>query len=355
MAVKWGDSKRDHDTILAVWPEYEPLRGNWQMQEMVEVPGAKPKWRDRRIPTASGNVKLDIYLDAESAAQSADAGNESYARELRERPMSEELLRSIQLRVDKGLQSKERLRDEEKLMLAEARRRNAHMPAPAAGELALGPSAERYRDALTSVLAEYPYLTGARVGDFSDRTALGKDGDGVWQVLAEGSLHAKGAKLIERSKIASGFGLNPSRHWGEVKAEIRQMLLPRANQLLQLASVRRLLDEALARGDRVLVCNGIVFWYEDGQVGWQIKATSPSEEADTTSLWLEGTIVSKNHGRIVVLPFVKDSGEHVSGHTKNAPHDGRAKPRHPTQYVEITFRKLDGDLMIGLFGELPYE
>jgi hypothetical protein len=45
----------------------------------------------------------------------------------------------------------------------------------------------------------------------------------------------------------------------------------------------------------------------------------------------------------------------VRGHTKNGPNDGRALPRHPDNYVDIPFSLYDGDLMIGLLGELPYE
>lgn len=53
--------------------------------------------------------------------------------------------------------------------------------------------------------------------------------------------------------------------------------------------------------------------------------------------------------------YIKENGEKVQGHTKNAPHDGKALPRHPDQYVTLPFEFLDGDLMIGLFGELHYE
>jgi hypothetical protein len=61
--------------------------------------------------------------------------------------------------------------------------------------------------------------------------------------------------------------------------------------LLQLASVQRLLAEALARGERVLVSNGIVFWYEDdGGIGWQVKETSSTRESDGATVWKEGTI-----------------------------------------------------------------
>ena len=39
---------------------------------------------------------------------------------------------------------------------------------------------------------------------------------------------------------------------------------------------------------------------------------------------------------------------------RNAPGDGSALPRHPDHFVDIPFREqLCGDLMIGLFGELP--
>ena len=37
------------------------------------------------------------------------------------------------------------------------------------------------------------------------------------------------------------------------------------------------------------------------------------------------------------FPYIKVNGEKVQGHTKNAPHDGKAKPRHPSEYVELPF------------------
>ena len=120
--------------------------------------------------------------------------------------------------------------------------------------------------------------------------------------------------------------------------------------------MQRLLAEAFARGERVLVSNAIVFWYEDdGGLGWQVKETGSTTEADGATLWREGTIRSTNHGRLVILPYVKEDGEKVRGHTRNAPGDGRALPRHPDHYVDIPFSLYSGDLMIGLFGELPYE
>ena len=352
----WGDRQRDLDTILAVWPSYEPLTGIWQMQELAVGKAGNPKWRDRQIPSPGGGIKMDWYRGADAAIAARVELNARYAAELEGSPIGEETRRSFQFKALKSLQAKERLQSEEALMLAEARRRKASVPAPHASELKLTARAEAFREALAHALAEFPYVTGVRVGELHERIAMAKSYSGIWDLLANGSLHKRGAKLVERSKIASGFDLNPTEHWGEVKAKIRQVLLPRANQLLQLASVRRLLDEALARGERALVCNGVVFWYEpDGHVGWEVKSTFAGKSEEGTTLWAEGTIVSTNHGRLVILPFIKDNGERVKGHTRNAPGDGPAKPRHPSQYVEIPFKVLNSDLMIGLFGELPYE
>lgn len=341
--------------ILAIWPTYEPYTGVWFMEELAINRNGVPRWRERRIPSPTGGVRADRHTDIEVAMSESARVNAELAVELNQKTMDDHLRRSYQLKASKALQAKERLRSEEALMLAEARRRNASLSAPKAEELVLKPKAEKYRHELAVALAEFPYVTGIRIGAPNARTAMIKSYEGTWDVI-DGLLNKRGALLIERSKIASGFGLNPTDHWGEVKAEIRRILLPRANQLLQLASVRRLLDEALAKGEKVLVCNGVVFWYEDaGQVGWQVKSTGGSQTEDKSTLWPEGTIVSANHGRLVILPFIKENGERVKGHTRNAPKDGPAKPRHPSQYVEIPFTRLNDDLMIGLFGELPYE
>ncbi|WP_325347022.1 hypothetical protein [Xylophilus sp.] len=276
---------------MAVWPSYEPLTGIWHMQELAVGKTGNPKWRDRQIPSAGGGIKMDWYRDADTALAARLELNARYEADLKVSPIDEEVRHSLQLKASKSLQAKERLQSEEALMLADARRRKASVPAPSAAELKLTARAEPLRDALADALAEFPYVTGVRVGELHERLAMAKSYSGIWDLLADGSLHKRGATLIERSKIASGFDLNPTEHWGEVKAKIRTILLPRANQLLQLSSVRRLLDEALARGEKALVCNGVVFWYEpDGNVGWQVKSTDTVKSGEGTTLWAEGTI-----------------------------------------------------------------
>ncbi|KAJ8137997.1 hypothetical protein OY671_008790, partial [Metschnikowia pulcherrima] len=114
--------------------------------------------------------------------------------------------------------------------------------------------------------------------------------------------------------------------------------------------------EASTHGEKVLVCGPYVFWYEeDGSIGWQVKMTHSDRVSEGATVWKEGTILSTNHGRLVILPYIKEDGEKVRGHTRNAPGDGKALPRHPDHFADIPFREISGDLMIGLFGESPYE
>jgi hypothetical protein len=327
------------------------------MQELVDTGALAPRWRDRRVPSALGGVKADIYRDRSTAFEEAKGLNLSYRSALASRDMDPIEKRSLELKVMKSLQAKERLQDEETLMLTEAVRRHQVSPRPPPTEIVLSPESERFREDLSEQLTQMPYLNVVIVGRESTkwtRKILFKRSDGSWETVAR--TDAWSATRAERAKIANGFDLSATAHWGLTKARIREILLPRANQLLKLASVQRLLAEALARGEKVLVSNGIVFWYEeDGGIGWQIKMASSTSESEGSTLWHEGTIRSTNHGRLVILPYIKENGEEVRGHTKNGPNDGPAKPRHPEHYVDIRFKQLAGDLMIGLLGELPYE
>jgi hypothetical protein len=170
------------------------------------------------------------------------------------------------------------------------------------------------------------------------------------------NLTKKRLELFYRSRICEGFTLSAEKHWGKTKSEIRRLLLPRANQLLHLASVKRLLADALIKGQKVLVCGSYVFWYEESNLTWEIKLTKDSYDISSSkTLWNDGTILSKNHGRLIVLPYKQSNGNQISGHTKNAPNDSPALPRHKDEYIELPFTKLEGDLMYELMGEINYE
>jgi len=356
--VTWTDLKRSNDIILAVWPSYKPLHDKWFMYELVEKDNLQPFWRLRYLRRENDSLSVDHHSDREVALTAANLLNVELKQALEVRQLDAQIKKSLQLKTEKALQSKKRLADEEDLMLAQAIHLHKNDERIDASSLTVHPDAEIYRDAIHAQLEIMPYLDVVRVGAPQERFRqfiIIKNSEGTWSKPYMAT--EKSAAIAERAKIAHGYSLSETMHWGKAKAAIREKLLPRANQLLQLASVQRLLAEALARGERALVSNGIIFWYEeDGKsIGWQVKATSTSRDAEGATIWKEGTIHSTNHGRLVILPYIKEDGEKVKGHTKNGPNDGRALPRHPDHYVDIPFASYEGDLMIRLFGELPYE
>ncbi|QND55240.1 hypothetical protein [Mesorhizobium huakuii] len=89
--MKWGDQKRDFHPILAVWPEYRPLHNWWHMIEYAESEPHKPAWRDRRVPSPDGGVKVDIYRDQDTAVEAAATLNLRLSQALEERALEEEL------------------------------------------------------------------------------------------------------------------------------------------------------------------------------------------------------------------------------------------------------------------------
>jgi hypothetical protein len=327
------------------------------MQELVDKGKLSPSWRARQVPSEAGSIRADVYPDQKTAVDAATTQNQGFSDALAAREMDATLKRSLQLKVSKAIQCKERLQKEEALMLAEARRRYAHLPHLDPASIILPPSSECHRRELAEQLSEMPYLTIVMVASpqaYWRKKILFKLPEGGWSEPHRGE--EPFATTAERAKIADGFGLSAEGHWGKTKAEIQDILLPRANQLLKLTQVQDILAKALKEGKKAVILNGFVFWYEeDGNIGWKVKQISSTRDSERGTLWIEGTIKSTNHGRLVVLPYIKANGKHVDGYTKNGPNGGPALPRRPDQHLNIPFIELDGDLVIGLFGELPYE
>jgi len=213
---------------------------------------------------------------------------------------------------------------------------------------------ESYRVEIEAMLMQYPYVRSIAVGDGMRRRIAQRLDDGSWSKSF--FANRKGLIGAYRAPIANGFGLSEFDHYGKTKAAIRQMLFPEASRILTMRGVQQLLADALERGKRAVVWGSYVFWYEQGGIGWQVKERSGSVDGeDDEAIWFEGKIHSANFGRIVVLPYIKSNGERVRGHTKNAPHDGPAKPRAPGEELVLDFEQLEGDLMRGLLGEFRYE
>lgn len=339
---------------LAFWPRPKFDRNTWSMYSLkLRTDGTLNWYRryvDRGMPGHAFNDDYDNYADARKTAEDL---NNNVDFDIDKLPLSQPEKESLRLKVDKALTAKTRLMDEEQMMLKEAIRRHSNDPRISLENLILKPNGENLRQPLLDVLSEMPYLRYVFLPRF--QVCLRLAGHNTWEWSS--NTNSRAAKICYQERIARGFGLPGGAHWGKTKSAIRSMLLPRANQLLQLASVKRMLDEARRNGQKVLVLGSYVFWFEEKNlVGWSVKEVNDSEITSRgNAIWKEGTIISKNHGRIVVLPYMKENGEQVKGYTKNAPNDGKALPRHKDEYVELPFEILGGDLMFDLFGELNYE
>jgi len=339
---------------LAVLPFRQFRIGwTWQLRALKLFPDYQLAWKRYFYDNGNGHARAAVFTSYKEAMEAADEFNQLTNERAAQAVADPVLQASTLLKVDKALTAARRIQDEEKLMEREAIKRNAHLPSPAIEALELPEKMDILRQPLHEQLERAPYLQVVALPTFN--VCLRRTEDLKWEEI--GALSSKRSQVCLRELTARGFGLSGGDHWGRTKAQIRALLLPRANQLLQLASVRQMLAEARMRGQRVLVCGGFVFWFEDdGVPRWIVKNSGGESNSDEgTTLWHEGTILSKNHGRIVVLPYIKENGEQIQGHTKNAPHDGKALPRHRDQYVTLPFEILEGDLMIGLFGELHYE
>lgn len=339
---------------LAFWPQPWCETNRWQMYSLKLRTDGTLHWfkhhLERGIPA---HAYAHTYENYEDARKSAIEMNKNIDIDIDKLTLSLPEKESLRLKVDKALTAKIRLMDEEQMMLNEATKKHTNDPRIFPEELILKPELESLREPLLDALNERPYLRFIFLP--RNQICLQLVENNTWD--RSNLIGSRAAKICYQERIARGFGLSGGAHWGKTKSAIRSMLLPRANQLLQLASVKRMLDEAIRNGKRVLVFSNYVFWYEDkNQVGWSVKEVSESEGTSRgNTIWTKGTIISKNHGRIVVLPYTKENGEHVKGYTKNAPNDGKALPRHKDEYVELPFEILDGDLMFSLFGELKYE
>jgi len=167
--MKWSDLKRSSNVILAVWPYYLPHHEQWVMQELVYKGNLAPKWRDHYYPDAKGNAYADIHPNREAAITAANKRNPELRLSLYTHIPNPVDRRSTELKIDKALQAKSRLQEEEALMLAEALRRHARTERPSVSTIKIEPDAEQYREDLTEQLSIMPYLKVARVGQSSNR------------------------------------------------------------------------------------------------------------------------------------------------------------------------------------------
>ncbi|MEZ8260330.1 hypothetical protein AB6C49_23600 [Vibrio cyclitrophicus] len=270
---------------LAVWPKPWYESGLWQMHDFKLHEDGSLEWYKSYVETASGHAKADVYDSYEDAKEVAVKRNHELISALDKLDVPASQKASLLLKVDKAVTRQSRLFGEEQLMLLEGIRRHSESPRPQENDIVLPEKCVSLLKPLMDVLQETPYVKLVRLKSFG--VSLLRQGDHDWSTRAK---HTKlTAKFFYREKIAAAYGLDGAAHWGQTKAKIREILLPRANQLLQLASVKRMLSEAELRGKKVVVTSGFVFWFEDkDSVGWVVKEASYSQaEKSGNTLWKE--------------------------------------------------------------------
>lgn len=343
------------ETLYAVRAFYDAYYNWWFLENLVVGANGEPVWKRRRPNLASGTPPhSEVERDESAAKQLARQLTRELDHDFDIAVLGEHHQSSAILKLSKAYLASRRREDEEAIMFVEGKKRHAGGIAQARN--AITADSEQDADDIHNALLELPYLRTIVV-DRGFTRSLAHSRDGLnWRRLTSGYISRQGATWGHRARIAEAFGLHPAQHWGKTKAEIRRMLLPRAIDMLQLQPMKEMLAEALAAGHHAVVLDRFVFWYEpEGGIGWMVKEIGAHDKANSDAVeWAAGTIISKNFGRIVVLPFIKDDGTRVSGHTRNAAGDGPAKPRKPSEAKEIAFTRLQGDAMLGLLGELPY-
>lgn len=241
---------------LDVWPEYWLEGQLWQIHEYKLRKDSSLGWYKGYITSERG-LKADVYPTFEAAIGIAKKRNCELSEHISKHGLSHEIGESIALKLEKAILSKSRLANEERLMLAEAVNRHKYSPRLFSQELILPDNCESLREPLFDLFNCMSYLKIVYLKKFG--TVLSKVGNNSWAPINRNKASIRSA---HRTKISNGFELSSSGHWGKIKANIRKSLLPRANQLLQLASVKRMLDNAMTHGQKVLVADGFVFLFE---------------------------------------------------------------------------------------------
>jgi hypothetical protein len=217
----------------------------WIIRALKALPSGEVKWMHHCIEF-NGHAKSQAFNCHEEARAFTAQFNEGIAARVNALGLDKTHTVSLGLKAEKELTVQARLADEERMMLAEALRRHAKTQRPKREDLILPSESQSVRDALFKQLEQTPYLKIFYSSSLN--TALARSGEYDWSRRLNPS--KKCAMYFARDKIAQGFDLSGDGHWGKTKAEIRAKLLPRANQLLQLASVQKILFNAKARGQR---------------------------------------------------------------------------------------------------------
>lgn len=142
---------------LAVWPEPLYIRGKWWMCVYRLMSDMSLKWGKSNPP--------ELFNNLEEALKIAKQRNKNLLENISVLPITLDQQETITIKVNKELQKKERLVNEEKLMLQEAQRRAKTRRKPEINELILPERSEKFRQTLHAQLITMPYLSKVLVSE----------------------------------------------------------------------------------------------------------------------------------------------------------------------------------------------
>lgn len=256
--------------------------------------------------------------------------------------------RSEELKAQKAQEQKDRLERDLQFLLAKALEESnrAGYSVPARHALAIddeGDVEASVLDTIHAELARRPYLrhVAAQTAGFLQ---LWTSQDGlVWKQWGRYEKWERKHLIALRAKATDAFGEDPMDHWGRVRGRLLERLKDPKLDTLQREDVKLRLAEARSRGVEFVVIGKIGFFWDSSSNDWQRREVERADVqgggATGSRLWREGRIISNNHGRVVVLPFIKEDGTKTEGHTRNAPYQGPAEPR--PESIEIPFAIYD--------------
>ncbi|AEI66279.1 hypothetical protein [Corallococcus macrosporus] len=245
---------------------------------------------------------------------------------------------SSELRERKAKERSERRAREDAFLSAKAADKAAALVPPERDALLLvGRASESVLKRIAVALCEKPYLRHVLMFESGyPRLYVSEDGL-VWKEWGRNETYESKRRIAARAVIADAFGMDPKDHWGRVRGALLKMLKPSNLDMLHRKDVQDALEKARAAGRTLVVIRQLAFLWDEEAGEWHLREVERRDSATAPgcTLWAEGPIESTNYGRIIVLPYVKEDGTQVVGHTRNAPHEGLAEPRAETKVIRF--------------------
>jgi hypothetical protein len=186
-------------------------------------------------------------------------------------------------------------------------------------------------------LCEKPYLRHVLMYESGYLRLYVSENRLAWKEWGQYETYERKRQIADRAVIADAFGMNPKDDWRKVRGALLKMLKPSNLDMLHQKDVQAALEKARAAGRTLVVIRQLAFLWDEEVGEWLLREVERCDGATASkcTLWAEGPIESTNYGRIIVLPYLREDGTKVVGHTRNAAYQGRAEPRAETKIIRF--------------------